>query len=105
MPVIHHPRVAWDTARVLVGAVPDDDLFDWLTAKLGDLLGPDCEQALRETRDRLWWTTDNDLFLVEAGRWRVRLEEALRSRPQTAEPLWQLSATATRLLRERRVAA
>lgn len=102
MQVIHHPRVAWDTARVFVGAAPDDELFGWLSNEVGELLGPGAEEALAETRDRLRWATTGDLALVEAGRWRVRLEDTLRARPEVAEPLRTLTTIASGLLRDRR---
>ncbi|MEV4542230.1 hypothetical protein ACGFJ5_18705 [Micromonospora echinaurantiaca] len=103
MAVIHQPRVAWDAARVLVWAVTDDAVLDRLGAGLGDLLGPGYEQSLRDTRDRLRWNTDGDRLLVEAGLWRVRLEDALRTRPEAAEPIRQLTESCARLLRDRRV--
>ncbi|MGS2616542.1 hypothetical protein ACVCAH_18735 [Micromonospora sp. LZ34] len=104
MPVIHQPRVAWDAARVLVGAVADDAVLDRLGTGLGELLGPGYEQSLRETRDRLRWNTDGDRLLVEAGLWRVRLEDALRTRPEVAEPIRQLTEACARLLRDRQLA-
>ncbi|TWJ23715.1 hypothetical protein [Micromonospora endolithica] len=102
MQVIHQPRVAWDAARTLVAAMPDDDLFGWLAGEVGDLLGPDHERDLRDSRDRLCAVGDA-LVPVEVGRWRVRLEDTLRSRPAAAEPLHALVGVATRLLRARQV--
>lgn len=103
MPVIHQPRVAWDAARVLVRAVTDDAVLDRLGAGLGELLGPGYQQSLRETRDRLSWNTDGDRLLVEAGLWRVRLEDALRTRPEAAEPIRQLAESCARLLHARQL--
>lgn len=68
--VIHQPRVAWDAA----------------------LLGPEFAAELNLTRVRL----GEDPFTanVEAGKWRVRLEDVLRARPDLAEPLHRLAAEA-----------
>ncbi|MFJ6195467.1 hypothetical protein [Micromonospora sp. NPDC092111] len=101
MQVIHHPRVAWDTARLIVAAVPDDDLFAWLCAEVGELLGPGYEDSLRDTHRRLRPPVAPDNAQLEAGRWRVRLEELLRSRPEIAEPLRSLTVIASGLHRNR----
>ncbi|SBT52723.1 hypothetical protein [Micromonospora auratinigra] len=101
MQVIHHPRAAWDMARVIAGAVPDDQLFDWLRAELGALFGPATEAALTATRDRLRRAGDARLP-VESGLWRVKLEDALRERPEHAAELATLTATARGLLQARR---
>ncbi|WKU04418.1 hypothetical protein [Micromonospora sp. HUAS LYJ1] len=103
MQVLHHPRVAWDMARLIVAAVPDERLFDWLCTEVGALLGPEHAGALRDTRWRLqpWARTTPDAAAVEAGRWRVRLEDLLRTRPETAEPLRSLTVIASGLHRDR----
>ncbi|MEU7961076.1 hypothetical protein [Micromonospora humida] len=103
MQVLHHPRVAWDMARLIVASVPDDELFDWLRTELGALLGPDHAGSLQDTRQRLqpWARTTPDAAAVEAGRWRVRLEDLLRTRPEIAEPLRSLSVIASGLQRHR----
>ncbi|MDG4792854.1 hypothetical protein [Micromonospora sp. WMMD1082] len=96
MSVIHHPRVAWDAARTLVGAVPDDERFTRIAGELGELLGDEMARSLRETRDRLRVAPDDGRDLVEAGVWRVRLEDALRGRPDAVAPLRRLVDTAGR---------
>jgi hypothetical protein len=103
MQVLHHPRVAWDMARLIVSAAPDDRLFDWLCTEVDALLGPEHARALRDTRQRLlpWARTAPDTAAVEAGRWRVRLEDLLRTRPETAEPLRSLTVIASGLHRNR----
>ncbi|WP_431884813.1 hypothetical protein [Micromonospora wenchangensis] len=103
MQVLHHPRVAWDMARLIVSAVPDDRLFDWLCAEVGALLGPEHAGSLQDTRRRLqpWACTTPEAAAVEAGRWRVRLEDLLRTRPETAEPLRSLTVIASGLHRNR----
>ncbi|NGM12059.1 hypothetical protein [Verrucosispora sioxanthis] len=94
MSVIHHPRVAWDTARTLVGAVPDDERFRSIAGELERLLGGGVAQSLRETRDRLRSAPDDGRDLIEAGVWRVRIEDALRSHPDAVEPLRRLTTHA-----------
>ncbi|WP_329007556.1 hypothetical protein OG271_17675 [Micromonospora rifamycinica] len=103
MQVLHHPRVAWDMARLVVSAVPDDQLFDWLCTELGALFGPEQERSLRDTGQRLrpWAHTTPDAAAVEAGRWRVRLEDLLRGRPEAAESLRSLTVIASGLHRDR----
>ncbi|MFC0005691.1 hypothetical protein [Micromonospora siamensis] len=102
MQVIHHPRVAWDTARALVAAAGDDDLFRWYSGELGELLGVGSEQALHDTRDRLRRDTTGGRAMVEAGLWRVRLADALTTRPDLADPLRDLTTIATGRLHSRR---
>ena len=100
MQVIHHSRVAWDTARLIVGATDDEDLFGWLSHEIGDLLGPTIEDALRDTRDQVR-RGGRDRALVESGLWRVRLEDSLRDRPALAEELRSLTTIGSGLLRAR----
>ncbi|RKR92286.1 hypothetical protein BDK92_6724 [Micromonospora pisi] len=96
--VIHHPRVAWDTARVFVAATETDELFGWVGERLASILGPEHRRELTDTRARLQWPTVANAEAVEAGRWRARLADALAVRPEAAEPLRELAAvTATRL--------
>ncbi|MCI4064592.1 hypothetical protein MRQ36_19220 [Micromonospora sp. R77] len=102
MPVIHQPRVAWDAARLVVDAVRDEDVFRWFSAAVGDLLGPTVEDALEVTRHRLLWAEHQ--ASIEAGRWRVRLEDALRDRPEVAGELHSLTVIAAGLLRTRSAA-
>ncbi|MER7889392.1 hypothetical protein ABTX15_06165 [Micromonospora sp. NPDC094482] len=103
MTVLHQPRVAWDTARVFVGSVHDDDLFNVLSAEVGELFGPAWQAQLGQTRERLRWAADQQPGLVEAGLWRVRLEEKLRGRPELAEPLRSLTTVAAGRLRQRAI--
>ncbi|MER7994300.1 hypothetical protein ACGFLT_03370 [Micromonospora chalcea] len=93
MQVIHQPRVAWDAARVIGASIHDEELFRWLYRVLGDLLGPATWAALDETRDRVRWSGD-DRIPVETGVWRVRLEDSLRGRPDLADELAGIVATA-----------
>ncbi|GAB3849541.1 hypothetical protein GCM10029963_34110 [Micromonospora andamanensis] len=91
MSVIHHPRVAWDAARTLVGAVPDDERFTRVAGEVERVLGAEFARSLRETRDRLRSAPEDGRDLVEAGVWRVRIEDALRSHPDAVEPLRRLA--------------
>ncbi|MGC4892046.1 hypothetical protein [Micromonospora sp. DT227] len=93
MQVIHQPRVAWDTARVIGDALRDDALFGWLHHELGDLFGPAAGDALVESRNRVRWAGDARLP-VETGLWRVRLEDALRQRPELTDELAGLASVA-----------
>ncbi|MFR9775974.1 hypothetical protein ACL02O_07935 [Micromonospora sp. MS34] len=100
MTVIHHPRVAWDTARVIVEAIPDEQLFAWIRQELGGILGASARDALTETRDRLRRAGDARVP-VETGLWRVRLEDMLRERPELAGQVSSFTAVAVGLLRAR----
>lgn len=100
MTVIHHPRVAWDTARVIVEAMPDEQLSAWIRQELGGLLGAAAQDALTDTRDRLRRAGDTRVP-VETGLWRVRLEDMLRERPELAGEVSAFTAIAVGLLRDR----
>ncbi|MEU1683990.1 hypothetical protein [Micromonospora sp. NPDC005707] len=101
MQVIHQPRVAWDMARVVGAAALDEELFAWLRHELGTLLGKPAEQALTESRERVQRIGDARLP-VETGLWRVRIEDALRQRPELGGELAALTAVAVGLLAARR---
>ncbi|MFI7071919.1 hypothetical protein [Micromonospora sediminicola] len=93
MQVIHQPRVAWDTARVIGGAFHDDRLFDWLRHEFDALFGPAAGEALAESRERVRHVGDARVS-VETGLWRVRLEDALRQRPEFAGDLAGITSVA-----------
>ncbi|MDG4802569.1 hypothetical protein [Micromonospora sp. WMMD980] len=93
MKVTHQPRVAWDTARTIGGAFGDDELFGWLRGELVALLGPAAGAALSESRDRVRQAGEARLP-VETGLWRVRLEDALRQRPELGADLAGLAPVA-----------
>lgn len=96
MTVIHHPRVAWEGARVFVPAATGDAYW-WLSDMVGLHLGVMYEFDLATTRLRL---QREDQLFAEIGAWRVRLEDLLRDRPELAPLLVQLTAeTAGRLPR------
>lgn len=94
--VIHQPRVVWDGARALVHAAYAPD-FIHFAGQVHDLLGPEIHAALIDTRERLLAESartggDRGVFDLEAGRWRVRLEELLRARPELSDALRELTA-------------
>ncbi len=98
--VLHHPRLAWDGARVIVRALETDRLYGWLNEQLGRLFGPGYQQALSDSFNRLWWTERLDAPQAEAGLWRARLADALQEHPDLARPLRELIYDATARLAE-----
>jgi hypothetical protein len=98
--VIHLPRVAWDGACAFVRAAgsPSYPIFaDYVR----QWLGPDLADDLAETREKLFdnlYRTGGDRYTgdVEAGRWRVRLEDLLRSRPETTDAVRELTSMVPR---------
>ncbi len=99
--VLHQPRVAFDAARILVNVsgAHDDDLYAWYGDQLAAVLGPSYLRQLRATRDELMFSPRADTRNVETGKWRVRLEDVLRTRAEVAEGLQHLTlSTATRLV-------
>lgn len=94
--VIHQPRVVWDGARAFVRAAFAPS-FPEFAGQVHHLLGPEIYTALLDTRDRLYAESartggDRGVFDLEAGRWRVRLEELLRARPELSEAVRDLTA-------------
>ena len=96
--VIHQPRVAWDGARAFVHAAAGPD-YDAFAGRVAALLGPDVHDALAATREHIltaWIRTGGDRHAtdIELGRWRVRLEDLLRTHPDHTGALLELiSAT------------
>jgi hypothetical protein len=95
-PVIHQPRAAWDGARAFVRAAggPDYDVF---AGKVLGRLGIEFADELDNTRWRLltaWAETLGDRHAadIELGRWRVRLEDLLRTRPDLVGAVLDLIA-------------
>jgi hypothetical protein len=98
--IIHQPRLAWDGARVFRAAAGSDEHSAWVTGRIGELLGPDHARAFADCRARLRWRPRADRSQVEAGMWRVRLEDLLRRRPELTEPLQALVADVAARLAE-----
>jgi len=96
MTVIHQPRVAWDGARAFVRAAGSPYYEGFANRVLRDL-GRQTYGDFADTRHRLltaFVETGGDRFAadVEAGKWRVRLEDLLRERPEMAGPVLELIA-------------
>lgn len=99
--IIHQPRLAWDAARAMVTACGSDQHFAWLSEQVRQLLGPDYQRSLADTRHRLTGTARAEGRHVEAGAWRVRFDDLLRHHPSLAEPLHALiTQLTTRLSRQ-----
>ena len=82
---VHQPRVAWDGARAFVQAAgsPHSEQF---AARVLSRLGSEVYGQFADTRQRLLTAlveTGGDRYAadVEAGKWRVRLEDLLRQQP------------------------
>jgi hypothetical protein len=100
--VLHQPRVAFDAARVLVDVsiARDEGLYEWYGDQLTAVLGPSYLHKLRTTRSELIRSERDDVRSAEAGKWRVRFEDELRTRTGVAESLQHLTlATSRRLAR------
>jgi hypothetical protein len=85
--IVHQQRLAWDGARAFAAAIDSDELYFWLSDRVGDLLGPAHRAALSESRSRLHWSTRTDAVHVEAGLWRARLQDLLGERPESTGAL------------------
>jgi hypothetical protein len=93
--IIHQPRVAWDAARAFIRATCGAD-YDRFAAEVLDTLGAAEYGALGETRARLLdWAEQHpgDRYMadVEAGKWRVRLQDLMTYRPDTVDALIRLT--------------
>jgi len=100
--VTHQPRVAWDGARAFV-RIAQTTGYDAFAVQVLDRLGPDVHALLEDTRARVidnYYKTGGDRYLidVEAGKWRVRLEDLLRTRPDLVGTVIELTTMAPRLL-------
>jgi hypothetical protein len=85
--VLHQPRVAWDGAQVLVNACETGFDFGRLSVRMRELLGPGYEEALWQSQMEVRYSALPQARELEAGKWRVRLEDALRERPELIEVL------------------
>jgi hypothetical protein len=98
--VIHQPRVAWDGACAFVRAAgaPAYPVFaDYVRSALG----PEIQAHHEETHQRvytnlIWNNGDRYVTDVEAGKWRARLEDLLRNRPELTGTLMDLTAMVPR---------
>jgi hypothetical protein len=94
--IYHHPRVAWDFARTVVDmATTGGELYVWFGTRVAAVMGPRYGRDLHETRTRLASPTRDDARHVEAGLWRARIDDLLRSQNDLAEDLYILTLDAS----------
>jgi hypothetical protein len=101
MTVIHQPRVAWDGARAIVrvaGSAHYEGFADHVLQHLGIGMYGD----FADTRQRLltaFVETGGDQYAadVEAGKWRVRLEDLLHEHPELSGAILDLTSEAREL--------
>ena len=97
--VIHQPRIAWDAARAFVRMAGGPG-YDAYAGRVLSRLGTETYGALADTRQRLLEAAvaSSDRFTVdvEAGKWRVRIEDLLRRDPSLVTPLRELTEAAAR---------
>jgi hypothetical protein len=89
-PVVHRPRVAWDGALAFVRACEDVTVFAWFKAEVWQLLGAAFYTMVSTSHVRLMTAEDERTHQMEAGIWRVRLNELLATRPDLTAPLLTL---------------
>jgi hypothetical protein len=94
--VIHQPRVAWDGARAFVRAA-GGPRYDAFAGQVISRLGTELYAQLADTRERIltaWAQTGGDRHITdtELGKWRVRLDDLLRTRPELTEAIRDLTA-------------
>lgn len=94
--VIHQPRVAWDGARAFVQAAGGTD-YDAFAGRVFNELGTELYGELSESRERMMTALaetggDRRASDIELGRWRVRLDDLLRTRPELIPVVQGLSA-------------
>jgi len=95
--VIHQPRVAWDGARAFVRAAGGHD-YEAFASRVFNGLGPELYTELLESHERIltaWVQTGGDRHVtdIELGRWRVRLDDLLRTHPDLIETVRELTAS------------
>lgn len=82
--------MAWDAARAIVQAAGDKaravSLADWLNTHAG----PDYGRLVIESHNRRVAGRGFESDAVEAGVWRVRLDDLLHDRPELVAPLADL---------------
>ncbi len=93
--VIHQPRVAWDAARAFVRAAGSAH-SEAFAARVLSRLGSEMYGHFADTRQRLLTAlveTGGDRFAsdLEAGKWRIRMEEMLRTKPELTGAVIELT--------------
>jgi hypothetical protein len=99
--VVHQPRIAWEGARAFVRAAGSQN-YEGFAAKVLAQLGSEFYGQFADSRQRLLTAlveTGGDRYAgdVEAGKWRVRLDDLLRNRPDLTGTLQALTAEALEL--------
>jgi hypothetical protein len=92
--VIHQPRVAWDGARAFVRAAGSADAERFALLVL-DRLGEESHAQFLDTAQKLraWTSGDRYATDVESGKWRVRLDDLLQTRPDLIPVILDLTKT------------
>jgi hypothetical protein len=98
---VHQPRVAWDGARAFVQAAGSRH-SEQFAARVLSRLGSEAYGQFADTRQRLLTAlveTGGDRYAadVEAGKWRVRLEDLLRQKPELTATVLDLTGEAFEL--------
>lgn len=93
--IIHQPRVAWDGARSFVRAAGSPGAERFALLVLGTL-GEETHAQFVDTRQKLRAAAGGDRYTtdVEAGKWRVRLDDLLKIRPDLIPAIVELTNTA-----------
>ncbi|MDT5041054.1 MAG: hypothetical protein QOE51_2039 [Actinoplanes sp.] len=93
--VIHQPRVAWDGARAFVRAATGPR-YDAFAGQVISRLGAELYTHLADSRERILTAAasggDRHTTDTELGKWRVRLDDLLRTRPELTEVIRDLTA-------------
>ncbi|MGC1212777.1 MAG: hypothetical protein WA890_16085 [Micromonospora sp.] len=83
----HIARLAWDAARTIAHASADPARAVWFADWFDTHAGQPYGQLVIESRNRLVAGHGFESTAVEAGLWRVRLDDLLHDRPDLVEPL------------------
>ena len=99
--ITHQPRVAWDGARAFVRAAGSQH-SERFAERVLSRLGGEVYGQFADTRQRLLTALvqtggDRHAADVEAGKWRVRLEDLLRARPELTGAVCELTSEAFEL--------
>lgn len=99
--VIHLPRIAWEGARAFVRAAGSQN-YEGFAARVLAELGSEFYGQFADSRQRLLTAlveTGGDRYAgdVEAGKWRVRLDDLLRAEPRLIDTVRALTADAQTL--------
>ena len=94
-PAVHHPRIAWEGARAFVRAASSPHYSEFAALVLARL-GSEAYGQLSDTRQRLQTALadtggDRHASDTEAGKWRARLEDLIRTRPDLIQAVRDLT--------------